>query len=55
MSAAWPNRQVQLEVPTGLPLKIYLKIVRRGQGRNAGEAVTPQSLIVDLHKPGGPI
>lgn len=40
-------------LPPGLPLKVYLKIVAEDKAGNIGEAVTPQPVVVDLHKPIG--
>jgi hypothetical protein len=42
-------------VPPGLPLKVFLKITAEDKAGNIGEAVTPQPLAVDLHKPVGRI
>ena len=42
-------------VPAGLPLKVFLKITAEDKSGNVGEAVTPQPLAVDLHKPVGRI
>lgn len=43
----------QWQLPTGLPLKVYLKIVATDAAGNSGEAVTAQPVVVDLHKPVG--
>ncbi len=42
-------------VPPGLPLKVFLKIAAEDKAGNVGEAITPQPLAVDLHKPVGRI
>lgn len=40
-------------LPPGMPLKVYLKIMAEDRAGNIGEAVTPQPVVVDLHKPAG--
>lgn len=42
-------------VPPGLPLRVFLKITAEDKSGNIGEAITPQPLAVDLHKPVGRI
>lgn len=41
------------QLPAGLPLKVFLKIVAEDKAGNVGEAATPDAIIVDLHKPVG--
>ncbi|MBX7105135.1 MAG: hypothetical protein K1X57_13725 [Gemmataceae bacterium] len=40
-------------LPPNMPLKVYLKITAEDKAGNVGEAVTPQPIVVDLHKPAG--
>jgi len=40
-------------LPPGLPLKVFLKIVAEDKAGNIGEAITPQPVVVDVHKPVG--
>lgn len=49
------NGRYAWNVPAGLPLKVFLKITAEDKSGNIGEAVTPQPLAVDLHKPIGRI
>jgi hypothetical protein len=42
-------------LPPNMPLKVYLKICAEDKAGNIGEAITPQPIVVDLHKPIGRI
>jgi hypothetical protein len=40
-------------LPPNMPLKVYLRITATDKAGNVGEAVTPQPIVVDMHKPIG--
>jgi hypothetical protein len=40
-------------VPSTVPLKVFLRITAEDKAGNVAEAITPSTLVVDLHKPVG--